>query len=807
MTTTSAPTPIVHQGYLLATAAVSGGGPGRPDQFVPLRDERTVLQQAIGVWQRRKGSILLATSVVFVLAAAIALRIPDEFASSTSFLLEPVTGGADGAALDILNRVGRPSSAETEVQLIQSRRVLAPIVDSLGLAVELRGRLGRSERVTQLAAFQVVPPLLPGEYELRWHGGRLNVTGRVDRTLLASGSPGDTIRFNGISFAVPGRNAKRENLRLTVLGAGAALTKVRRLVHAERTSRESDIIQVTCTGGTPQKAQALCAAVDRMYLGLRQDLQRDQATGAARFLRDQAAAVGTRLALAEDSLMEYRAAAQAVSLDERATEQVRQDADLRAKRDQLSAEQQALKALVEKLDQRAGGAKAYRDLVGLPTFFSNQNVVVSRLVESLVDLENRRSELAVRRTERNAELTALDTRIGAIETQLQSIATTYAQGLSAQVAALDQVLSGSGRRLAALPAQQLQTARLSRQVQLLEDLFRFLQTRLREAEVAEAVNLPSVRIIDEASLPVRPSSPNLSVDLALGLLAAIGCGGLLGLLREYTDRSIRTRRELELGIGHPVLGMIPRMRRDSTRLLSAANGATGDRGNRNPSGSLSRWAVMEAFRGLGVELDFAAERLQRADIQVALVTSSSRGEGKTFTACNLAAVQATRGRRVLLIDADLRAAGATGSFGLRNRAQGLIQLLAGVTTLEDAVVPVAVSDGAVVYVLPTGNRSTATASTPDLSSIAKLLPQLRAQFHNIIIDSPPLNVLADAATLAVAADGVLVVARAGQTELENLELVCERLERAGGQVAGLVLNNVDLPASYTTYSYAGAGAA
>ena len=139
--------------------------------------------------------------------------------------------------------------------------------------------------------------------------------------------------------------------------------------------------------------------------------------------------------------------------------------------------------------------------------------MVATLVESLVELENRRSDLAVKRKDANPELAALNARIVQIDDQLLSVAMSYDRSLQAQIQSLGQALEDHGQELSTIPVKEIRVSRLRRQVNVLEKLYRFLQTRLQEAQVAKAVKLPNVRMVDRASLPYKPSFPNTPLNL------------------------------------------------------------------------------------------------------------------------------------------------------------------------------------------------------------------------------------------------------------------------------------------------------
>ena len=196
---------------------------------------------------------------------------------------------------------------------------------------------------------------------------------------------------------------------------------------------------------------------------------------------------------------------QAVALDDRATEEVRLLAQLTERRNRIEAERSAIKTILDRVNEGEGASRKYRELAGFPTFL--ENPIVAELVTNLMDLENRRSELALRRSASNPDVVAVDSRIREVETQLHSVATSYELAMATQVSSLDQTLRRARRALGAIPEQQAMAARLRREADLLGDLYRTLETRLQEAEVAQAVNLPGVRVVGEASMPFKPSSP------------------------------------------------------------------------------------------------------------------------------------------------------------------------------------------------------------------------------------------------------------------------------------------------------------
>jgi non-specific protein-tyrosine kinase len=212
--------------------------------------------------------------------------------------------------------------------------------------------------------------------------------------------------------------------------------------------------------------------------------------------------------------------------------------------------------------------------------------------------------------------------------------------------------------------------------------------------------------------------------------------------------------------------------------------------------------TLEAFRALAVDLKFAGGPVGNGGLSSIAVTSSARGEGKTLTACNLALTRASHGVRTLLIDADMRASGVTGFFGMPTPKFGLSDLLAGSVELSDVSTSLWVDGRETLCVIPAGTPTPHSAELLDSPNMGKLLEQARGQFDLIVIDTPPLNAITDAATIAPIVDGVVLVVRGGVTDRAALEMTLERLARGNGRVLGVVLNDVRLPEGYISrYHY------
>jgi polysaccharide biosynthesis transport protein len=748
----------------------------------------------IAEFVRRRAVPLIAGFLTMLAAAAIvSALLPATYRSSASFLVERRDPSSLSSALAVLDRMGAGQGTETEIELLQSRRVLEPVVESLALHTTIKPAEVEAEVVSAGRDAQ------PGLYRVRTGEGTTSVEAVESGTVLAETAAGNALEFAGVQLYAP--TIDGTSFEVEVLPFLEAVGRAQERISASTASPEADLVQLSCEGPTPDAARNLCSAVSTSYLQLRAELQRAEANAAAEFLAGQVEQARTRLLAAEDELQSYEGANRLVALSERANEEVRRFAGLQAQREQLDAERRALTEWIASI-QQGGAGSSVRDLASFPTFFREQNQVVTQLIASLVELENERSSMMATRTARTPEVASIDERIGQIEAQLAQLASSYEQALGTQIRALDESLDMAGNQLAGIPTQQIESARLERQVSLLEELYRFLETRLHEAEVAQAVNLPSVRIVDEASLPYRPAWPNVPLNLGLGGFLGLLSGIGLAMYREHTDRRLRERLEVERETGLTVLGMIPRLKHPGplTAVVHAPAllASNGHRAKLLPERELA----LEAFRSILADLRFLSTDHDAPPITVA-VTSASRGEGKTFTACNLALARAATGARTILIDADARASGVASFFGLPPRSSGLTDLLSNHDPVwETAIHRLEIEGAAALEVLPAGSSTARSAALLEGPGMMELLARARRKADFVVVDTPPLNVLTDAAMIASRVDAVIVVVRGGITEREALQHTLRRLQHAHGKVVGIVLNDAALPTHYTSYSHA-----
>lgn len=283
------------------------------------------------------------------------------------------------------------------------------------------------------------------------------------------------------------------------------------------------------------------------------------------------------------------------------------------------------------------------------------------------------------------------------------------------------------------------------------------------------------RVISRASVPDTPISPNLPLNLAIGLVFGLFLGVAAAFLRDYFDDSVKSKDVVERVTGVPALGLIPRFDTSGSELVSSTAPTA---------------PAAESFRSLRTSIKFMG--VDR-DIRVLQVTSPSQGEGKSLIAANLAAVFAQAGDRVVLVGADMRRPRVEDMVGVQ-LTPGLTSVLIGEVALPQAIRGV---DGQPnLSVLPAGHPPPNPSELLSGERAQRLVEVLAQTYDLVILDSPPVLPVSDALVLARMSDSTLLVASANRTSRRALDRCVELLDQVGAPLMGAVLTSLAPGATY-----------
>jgi tyrosine-protein kinase Etk/Wzc len=400
------------------------------------------------------------------------------------------------------------------------------------------------------------------------------------------------------------------------------------------------------------------------------------------------------------------------------------------------------------------------------------------IVTRATEIEKAASELQVEEAALRERFTTSHPAIGAIEQKLARLA--------AERTAVE-------ARLKKLPEAQLESARRMRDVKVANELYLSLLNRAQELKVMKEGTIGSVRILDAAVAPLEADAPRRAQVLVLALLLG-GLGGVgLVYLRRALDHGVEDPDAVERTMGVPVYATVPHsdLQLQAVRRATRADGVVPVLAESAP-----RELAVEALRSLRTSLEFG---LVESRNNVVNVTGPAPGVGKSFVCRNLAYLLGEAGRRVVLVDADMRRGVLHRTYGVE-RNPGLSDVLSGAVPLADALRDV---HGGTVHFLPSGTLPPNPAELLGSERFAKMLEELSARFDLVLVDTPPVLAVTDGALVARRAGVNLVVLRAGKHPIREIEASLRQLARNGVQIQGFVMNDVrvDSATGRSAYHY------
>ena len=572
--------------------------------------------------------------------------------------------------------------------------------------------------------------------------------------------------------------------------------------------RETDILQVSYQATDPEKAAAVVNAVMEVYLDENILSNRAQAVAAREFIEKQLPQAEARVSQAEADLRQFKEKNNVVALPEKAKAVVQVTTDLQKQigelQSQLANTDAQAKVLQNRLGMNSQQAVARTSL--------SQSQGVQEVLQQLQEVE---SELAVKRTilqEINPAVVSLKERKAALESLLQeraqAVINTQARqpgenlqigelqqtltaeligleasrlGFAAQINTLNRLQNTYRQQANALPMLEQLQRELERKLDAAQSTYSVLLQKLQEIQVAENQNVGNVRVLSTAEVPEEPVSSRQIDFLAAGLLGILASAATIYVL-ERRDTRIKTVDEARKLLGYTLLGVIPAF--DKFRKLASNEEELNLFTSANLIKDNPRSPISEAYRRIRANLKFVSAFAPN-ELKVVVVTSSVPTEGKSTVSANLAVAMALLGRKVLLVDADLRCPTQHLNWEL-DRDPGLSHVLVGQIGMHTAIKSVMEN----LDVLAAGVVPPNPGDLIDSQPMTELIKRFAANYDFVIIDTPSLGVAADAAILGRMADGVLFVVKPGVADYASATFAAELLEKSGQNVLGQVVNGV-----------------
>jgi len=751
----------------------SGYTPGEYYQGQPILDDSSNndeidLKLLLATMLRHKWWVAGITVAITLIAGIYAFAQQPVYQSSGTMLIAEERNRYTWAGTDLSSMmsssfgVGTGSRLTNELQVLQSRR----------LANEIADKLLETERMENGEIF----PILWYEY------------------------PGDS----------------------TIVARTTVSSRIINNMNVDRTSQDTDVLRISFSSFSPLEAQTLVDLTMETYTEVSAAQSRMAANSAINFLEREMEDIENKLASAEEQLRDYMSNTNLVQIDGQTSAVINRMAELESQRQQVEVQRVAINSSIESYENqleriRPGLAEQLSENISgqlervqyrLADLRTERSLMLQRnpalrnnpemepqFVQLEEDIEGLRQEIRMITSDlMNADdsdifIGFLDQEDGGVTSRILELRRNLIElrieesQLNAQETAIEQRMAQENEFFDGLPQNMLELARLRRDVQINEELYTTISNQYAETQLWEQTQYGSGRPIDFGQFPTSPSAPNKKLYLLIGFMI----GGIMSIgfvfTKESFNKTIDGTEKLRK-TGYPLLAVIPNFNEYVRKKYKGEEFVSVKDHQVSTSWSSlldSISPISESYRRLHNNIIYSDPD---AKYQTILVTSSRKGEGKSTVSINLAVALAESGKKVLLIDNDLRRPNLHRLTGVA-REPGIAEIFYDDQSKNSAIKPT-IAPG--LHIITSGKSIPNPAALLQSERMKNFMNQLKDRYDHIIVDTPPYGVITDSAPMMQhVADGVILVSKFGETQINELYHTVDNLKKIRAKVIGTVL--------------------
>ena len=807
---------------------------GKTNPEIP-RKEKTLLE----IFQLIiKNKYILFSSIFIFLAIAViySFLATPKYEATVTLKKENTTDDKKFGAPDISTMLSLQSldAIETEMQLVTTYTVISKVADQLDLFCtikELNWGDKKSYKIDKTYLDMLDPAfrsknadkfIVPKKFEINFpdtsqreiadyiilkeSANDYALLDAADRKVLARSIDGSSISDTTGTVTIPDDNSKimSKNFSVTINWDEAPVKSemlisfndfnktVENIKAGAKISREgkTDIFSITYSASSASSSAIIANTIVDKFRESRMAQKKEAIKYSYDFVDKQLNEVQEKLKQSETDLSSFKASGQIMSIDASSQELTGFLSNLEAEKYNTDLQLSDLKNKAADLEKELKKSGYFDQSYLGPQGNMDGNSPFSQLMRQLADLELQRLELLQKKTENHPDVIAIDDQIKLAKSKLagfnENTITAYKimiNTLEKKLLKINDLMSKYEVKMRGLPSQENKLAQLMRQSSTYERIFTILLDQREAMRVAELSKMQDITIVDEAKIPENPSWPKKSLIVLVSLIL----GGFLGTLLIFSVELYRTRfvnlDELETEFRVPILSIIPKYSKEIlddlknskseyklATLLSKDNG------------------LIETYRLFRTKL---FQKLNPENKTI-MITSCEENTGKTSVAANLAVSLSQEGKRVLLVDCDLRKGDLSKMFGLTVNDPGLIDYLT-----KDVNPKIYSRASKLIDILPAGgltDESGTLLNSPKMKSLFTHLSQ--SNYDIIIFDTPPVTRVVDPLVIAQYIKDVIIIVRPNHSLIETVRWGMQELKQANVRIKGIVANAGNIENSY-----------
>ncbi len=572
---------------------------------------------------------------------------------------------------------------------------------------------------------------------------------------------GERVTGKNFSFVINNIDMQKgHRYAFSILYQPEQIQYVRKYLNVKPASARSSVISLTYEDTKAVRARDFLELLSYEYIKQNVDNKSKNASSTLKFLDMQLKTVKEQLKRSSDKLKAYKEKNNFLNIGTKSQEVVNKLVEYDRQYAQTKLQYQAF--LILKHELVKGNFSAMSG-------FGREYPILDTLVGDLQAATAQKEVLLTTLTQRHPDVIAQSKKIRDIKNSIQEIAKSIEKELKQKLGMLKRMVIKENKVMENLPQKEQSLANLERLYGVNEKLFSYLLQRQSELSLLQASKVSDIRILDKAHVALKPSKPNRKVVLLLSLFLGLLFSFIISLFK--FNRRIKTVDDLKEHTNIPLFGIIPYV--ESKEAYNSAYVLD------DPSSTAS-----EAFRAMRTNLDYI---VTPGNSKVVLVTSNIPNEGKTVVAANLASVIGMSEKKVIILSLDLRRPEMHHKFGLSNKL-GMSDVLSQKAALKEVIWEHEIYPN--LNIITSGRIPPNPAELLASKQMQKVIEKLKKKYDYIILDTPPINYVADAVALFKYADINLFVVKSDFTDEKYIHELNTMVSKLGLEHAGIIFNSV-----------------
>lgn len=688
-------------------------------------------------------------------------------------------GKQAGALMDLSGLMGAKNSVDNEVEILKTRFLMEQVVRQMDLNVVYAKKMNLVKREIYEAPFKLsilkgVDSIKTTEFILK----RIS-----DQKINIKSEAFDTDIIWGQNFNVKGVGTLRIDPKagfsmsegdyyVTVSSLDDRVMQIKRQLTVTVSNKQVSIIDLGLSYPSPQKGEDILNALITRYREANLGDKNAIADSTYRFIKERLNVIASELGDVENKVESFKQSNKLADMSEQGKLLVQTSSELNTELAKAETQVTVLNDLESYLKDETKNKRIF------PSSLLPQDLVFSGLMTQYNGLLIERDKQLLSVTEESPFIQNIDSQIQGLRKGILANVQSTRNTFLVTRDKLRKQLSKSEGQIGGVPQIEKNYLKLARNQQIKQELYIFLMQKAEETAISKTANISNAKTIDPPKSEVLPSSPKKNVIYFIGLMIGLILPIVILVGDSLLSTTVKTKEEIKVLTQVPIVGEINH--NNSTDNLIVAN--------------QSRSAISEQFRALRTNLSFY---LKNKDEKIILLTSSMSGEGKSFTAINLGNILALTGKKVLLMELDLRKPGLSAKLGVNNDIGFSNYTISPDIKVDDIIKPLDINNN--MFIVSSGPLPPNPAETIMSEHTTLLIEDLKKRFDYIIMDAPPVGVITDAQLLSQYAHVTLYLVRQKVTQKAQLTIVDDLYCSRKIKNIGIVVN--DIANKYYGYGY------